>query len=217
MENAGILGGAMKATHISMFAALLIVFLPTVCFGIVLGPYSGTVIDSQTGGPIEGASVLFYWEKRVPAPPSGGSPEPIETRLVYSDKKGFYDIPRILANLGLLGMLESTNVIIYQPGYQAYIVRLWHDSPSEKPPSLFKPKDNIVKLDRIPPNFNYKEHYERIEDALRSIENYGWEDRIWGKKLTWEERLKLNVKSGILEREEFLRRAEWEGRRGERE
>jgi hypothetical protein len=217
MENTRILGGVMKATRIFMFAALLIVFLPTACFAIFLGPYSGTVIDSQTGEPIESASVLIYWEKRVPTPPSGGSPEPIETRLVYTNKKGFYDIARILANLGLLGFLESTNVIIYQPGYQAYIARIWHDSPYTKPDPSFKPKDNIVKLDRIPPNFNYKEHYRMIGDALSPIREYDWEDRVWGKKLTWEERLRLNVKSGILEKEELLRRAEWEERRGERE
>jgi hypothetical protein len=175
------------------------------------------VIDSQTGEPIEGAPVLFYWEKRVPTPPSGGSPEPAETRLVYTNKKGFYEIPQILANLGLLGFLESTNVIIYQPGYQAYIARILHDRIDTKPDFSFKPKDNLVKLDRIPPNFDHKEHYRVIENALSSIREYDWEDRIWGKKLTWEERLKLNVKSGILEKEELLRRAEWEERRGERE
>ena len=207
----------MKATRISMFAALILIFFPSVSVAIFLGPYTGTVIDSQTGYPIEGASVLFYWEKRIPTPPSGGSPEPIGTRLVYTDTKGFYDIQRILANLGLLGFLESTNVIIYQPGYQAYTIRISHHSPYEQPTSSFKDKDNIVKLDRIPPNFDHKEHYRMIENALSSIREYGWEDRIWGKKLTWEERLKLNVKSGILEKEKLLRRAEWEERRGERE
>ena len=207
----------MRLTRISFFAALIIICFPAVSFAVFLGPYSGTVIDSQTGEPVEGASVLFYWEKRVPTPLSGGSPEPIETRLVYTDKKGFYDIPRILANLGLLGFLESTNVVIYQPGYQAYIAKIWHDSPYAKPEPSFKPKDNVVKLDRISPNFSYKEHYRMIEDALSSIREYDWEDRIWGKRLTWEEHLKLNVKSGILEKEELLRRAEWEERRGERE
>jgi hypothetical protein len=214
MEDEGPLGGIMKATHIFVLAVFMIVFLPTVCSAIILGPYSGTVIDSQTGEPIEGASVLFYWEKRVPTPPSGGSSEPIETRLVYTDKKGFYDIPRILANLGLLGVLESINVIIYQPGYQAYIARVWHDSPYTKPDPSFRTKDNMVKLDRIPPNFNHQKHYRMIEDTLSPIREYGWEDQIWGKKLTWEERLRLNVKSGILEKEELLRRAEWEERRG---
>jgi len=204
----------MKAMCIFVSALSIILFLPAVCFAIFLGPYSGTVIDSQTGEPIEGVSVCFYWEKRVPAPPSGGYSETIETRLVYTDKKGNYNIPRILANLGLQGMLESTNIIIYQPGYQAYIVRTWHDNSSDRTDTRFKPKDHIVKLDRIPPNFNYNQHYRMIEDALSPIREYGWEDPIWGRPLAWEKRIELNLKSGILEKEELLRRAEWEGRRG---
>ncbi len=204
----------MRSARISFFAALMMICFPAVSVAVSLGPYSGTVIDSQTGEPIEGASVLFYWEKRVPTPPSGGSPEPIETRLVYTDKKGFYGIPHILANLGLLGMLESTNIIIYQSGYQAYVARILRDRIDTKPDPSFKSKDNLVKLDRIPPNFDHKEHYRMIENVLSQIREYDWEDRIWGKKLTWEERLKLKVKSGILEKEELLRRAEWEENRG---
>lgn len=205
----------MKATHTLVFAFFIIVFLPTVCFALFLGSYSGTVIDSQTGEPIEGASVLFYWEKRVPAPPSGGSSEPIETKLVYTDKKGGYDIPQILANLGLLGFLESTNVIVYQPGYQTYIAKIWHDSPYAKPDPSFKAKDNLIKLDRIPPNFNHREHYEKMDHALLAIRDYDWTDPIRGKPLTWEKRMELSLRTGILEKEEILRRAEWERRHGE--
>jgi len=53
-----------------------------------------------------------------------------------------------------------------------------------------------------------------IEDASSPIREYGWEDPIWGRPLAWEKRIELNLKSGILEKEELLRRAEWEGRRG---
>jgi hypothetical protein len=205
----------MKVTQISVLAVLVIIFIPTVCPALFLGPYSGTVMDSQTGEPIKGASVLFYWEKRVPTPPSGGSSDPIEARLVYTDKKGFYDIPRILANFGLLGFLESTNVIVYQPGYQAYIVRVWHDSPHTKPDPSFKTKDNMVKLDRIPPNFNHGEHYRRISDALSGLHEYPYaypnKNDPW---MTWKKLLEINLKV-IPEKEEFLRRAEWEERRGE--
>ncbi len=203
----------MKVTRIFVFSVFIIIFLPSLSLAVFLGPYSGTVIDSQTGDPIEGATVLFFWGKSVPTPMKAYS-EIFEAKLVHTDKKGTYHVDRILPNLGLLGVLESTNVIIYQPGFQAHIVRVWHDSPYTKPDPSFKPEDNMVKLDRIPPNFNYKEHYRMIEDALSSIREYGWEDRIWGKKLIWEERLKLNVKSGILEKEELLRRAEWEENRG---
>jgi hypothetical protein len=202
----------MRPTRILVFAAFLTVFFPTISFAIVLGPYSGTVIDSQTGEPIEGASVLFFWGKRVPTPIEAYS-EVFEARLVYTGGKGTYHIPRILPNLGLQGVLESTNIIIYQPGYQAYSIRISHISPYGKPDSPFKEKDNIVKLDRIPPNFDYEKHYRMIEDALSPIREYDWEDRVWGKKLTWEERFRLNLKSGVLEKEELLRRAEWEERR----
>jgi hypothetical protein len=206
----------MKPACILLFTVFVTVFFPTVSFALFLGPYSGTVIDSQTGEPIEGASVLFFWEKSVPTPMKAYS-EVFEVRLVYTDKKGTYHIARILPNLGLSGVLESTNVIIYQPGYQAYIARIWHDSPYTKPDPSFKPKDNIAKLDRIPPDFDHKEHYRMIENALSQIREHGWEDRIWGKRLTWEERLRLNLKSGILEKEELFRRPEWEEKRGERE
>jgi hypothetical protein len=204
----------MKAARTLVFVVSIIIFLPTVCFAVFWGPYSGTVIDSQTGDPIEGASVLFFWEKSVPTPMKAYS-EVFEAKLVYTDKKGTYHIPRILPNLGLQGVLESTNIIIYQPGYQSCTIRISHVSPPGKPDSSFKEKDNIVKLDRSPPGFNHKEHYRMIEDALGPIRPYGWEDPIWGRPLTWEKRMELNLKSGILEKEELLRRAEWEERRRE--
>jgi hypothetical protein len=203
----------MKAMRILMFAALIIVFLPTICFGIVLGPYSGTVIDSQTGEPIQGASVLFFWERAVPTPMKAYS-EVFEARLVYTDRKGTYHIARIIPNLGLQAVLESTNIIIYQPGYQAYNISISHTSPYGKPDSSFQEKDNIAKLDRIPPNFDHQKHLQILDSALSPIRAYGWEDPIWGRPLTWEKRMELNLKSGILEREEFLKRVEWEERRG---
>jgi hypothetical protein len=199
----------MKATCIFILTAFTIVFLPTVCLAIVLGPYSGTVIDSQTGEPIEGASVLFSWEAHLPVPPDGLTIE-VAARMVYTDKKGKYKIPLISAPMGLLSVYNSSRCIIYQPGYQAYFAFLDGDLT----PSTFKKIGNIVKLDRIPPNFNYSEHYRRIEDIL-NIYVIGWEDPIWGTKLTWKKHIELNLRREILGKEELLRRAEWERRRGE--
>ena len=199
----------MKAIRISMLAALAIVFLPTVCFAVFLGPYSGTVIDSQTGEPIEGASVLFSWDAHLPVPPDGLTVE-VAARMVYTDKSGKYKIPLISAPMGLLSVYNSGRCIIYQPGYQAYFAFLYGDPT----PSTFKKIGNIVKLDRIPPNFNYSEHYRRIENVL-NIHAIGWYDPMWGTKLTWKKHIELNLRREILGKEELLRRAEWEGRRGE--
>jgi hypothetical protein len=201
----------MKWSRLIIFVTFIILFSPILSYALFLGPYSGNVTDAKTGAPIEGVSVLFYWEKRVPAPPTGGSPELIEVKLVYTDKKGRYEIPRISANLDLLGHLESTHVIIYQPGYQAYIIRIWHET--ERTDRSFKEKDNIVKLDRIPPNFNHKENYRRIDQALWGIrESYDYSDEK-ASEMTWNKLLQINLKT-CLEKEEFLRRVEWEERRG---
>ncbi len=201
----------MRLSRLFISSAFIVLFSPALSCALFLGPYSGNIIDAKTGAPVEGASVLFYWEKRVPMPPTGGSPEMIDVKLVYTDKKGRYEIPRINANLGLLGLLESTNAIIYQPGYQAYIIKIWRDSTTGEP--AFNTKENIVRLSRIPPNFNHKEHYRRIDEALWGIrESYDDSD---GKDsgMTWNKLLQINLKTH-LEKDEFLRRVEWEERRG---
>jgi hypothetical protein len=212
MEDEGILGGIMKATRILIFAVLMIVFLPTICFAVFLGPYSGTVIDSQTGEPIEGASVLVYWTKGVLYVFKMRS-EVIEAKLVYTDKKGTYHISRFVPNLGLSGVLESTQIIIYEPGYQAYITEIHHNSPVRETDESFKVRDDIIKLDRIPPNFSHREHYEKIERSLWGLRENDRTDPISGKPLSWEKRMELSLKGGILEKEELLRRAEWEENR----
>jgi hypothetical protein len=197
-----------------LFVVSVISFLPGICFAIFLGPYSGRVIDSQTGEVVDGASVLVFWVKQVPTPLRSHS-EVMDAKLVYTDKNGTYRIPQILPNLGLMAMLESTCVIIYQPGYQAYTVSIWHDHPSAKAISSFKERENVVKLDRIPPNFNHREHIQTLRNALNSIRAYGSEDPVWGKPLTWKKRMELNLKSGVLEKEELLRRAAWEEKRND--
>ncbi len=192
---------------------LLIICFPSVSKALILGPYTGIVIDSRTGEPVEGASVLIYWSKPV-FQAIEYSTELIKAELIYTDKQGRYEIPKMLTNIGLLGTLDSTNIIIYQPGYQVYTARVLHDSPYEKPDNSFKEKDNIVKLDRIPPNFSYRKHYEKIEGALRGIREYSRGDSThFEVDITWEKAIKMNLR-GVPEREELLRRAEWEERRG---
>lgn len=213
----------MKQLRVFIFAAILLC-IPALSFAGMIGPYSGQVIDSRTGEPVEGASVLFYWVKVVPYP-MGKDHETIEAKLIYTDKDGKYNIPWFLANLGLTSFFESTHVIIYEPGYEAYINGLYHSNPFSSPyaksDTSFKEKDNVVKLDRIPPNFSHRKHYEDIEHALDGIRD---EPAFQPSMLLespetlkkWEKRvpLYLNVK-GIDEKEELLRHAEWENRRGQ--
>jgi hypothetical protein len=162
---------------------------------LTLGPYSGQVVDSRTGEPIAGASVLIYWTKAI-LTPMGSDESFLTITSAYTDDKGGYLVPKISANLGLLTLLDSTYIIIYQPGYEAYIVR-----------EDFKEKENLVKLDRIPPDFDHKSHYKKITDFLWDVREY--EDVYTGFLATDNPRMT----GPILELREFLRRVEWEDRR----
>jgi len=196
-------------------STILTVLSPSLAFS--LGPYTGVVLDSLTDKPVEGASVLFYWTKSIPQIMHSRS-ETIAARLIYTDHQGRYKIPSVSANFGLMGSLESTNVIIYQPGYKVYIISIRHNNPyydpSKDPP--FKDKGNNVELERIPPGFNHTKHVELIDRALWGIDYYpGLYDRPQNE-LPWEKMLEAKLKEGF-EKQEFLSRVEWEERRSREE
>ena len=173
----------MRLRSVCVLVFIIIIFIPVVSSAGPVGPYTGQVIDSQTGDPIKGASVLIYWDRGMPSP-GGEVTDFIKAKLVYTDNKGKYNIPLTMLNTGLLGYLASTDVIIYEPGYQAYIVTIYRGSDKK-----FKRINNIVKLERIPPHFNHKEHDKRIESASRGMDD------------------------DIILYQEFIRRADWEERR----
>lgn len=175
-----------KATVISIIVLLVVGF----CCFYFIGPYTGTIIDGDTGKGIEGASVLFYWTKSTPTP-AGSISGIIDEKLAYTDKRGKYVVSFFMALRGIFSFFESTRVIIYEPGYQAYVVTIWNDSSAPKSEYAFAKIGNLVKLKKLPPDFSHKAHYEDIDRALWGIEDYAEPDR-----------------------EEFLRRAEWEERWG---
>jgi hypothetical protein len=197
--------------HLFWICVFLIsgLLFPTISSAVTLGPYSGQVVDSLTGEPITGASVLVCWIKTIPNSFEGGTDLPLEVKLTYTTDKGRYLVPKVSANLGLSAYLESTYIIIYQPGYESYIVHISNFDPYgwSSPPKNFKEKENLVKLDRVPPDFDHKAHYEKITHCLWAFREY--EDIYTGFLPTGKPRM-----SGpILEMKEFLRRVEWEDRR----
>jgi hypothetical protein len=215
----------LSMMRLYLMLLIYVVSFPVNAFAAYLGPYSGTVLDSQTGKTVEGATVFMYWVKSVPETYTAkGLPiivhwrsEKIDLRLVYTDRQGTYKIPRFMANTGLTERLESTSVIIYQPGYQAYIKEISHNSPYVKPDLEFKEKENVVKLERIPPNFDHHKHYEEIDQALRGIDEYrndtsrpddaGIDEVEWKKMVAFDKKV-------VPYKQELLQRVKWEERRG---
>ena len=202
----------MKFVNAICIAVLFYLVAPAITVAEPIGPYSGTVLDATTGKPVEGVSVLFYWRKRIPQP-MGSSSDLIDAKLTLTNTAGKYELPFAFANTGLSGSLDSTHVIIYQPGYKAYMKLIWHDSPYAKPDPEFQNRGNVVRLERIPPDFDHKTHYEQIAEALRLMERHDYASE---QEQGWEGIVKRGLKTAF-EGDQLLRRVEWEQRRPGRE
>jgi hypothetical protein len=186
----------------------------------ILGPYSGTVFDATSGQPIKGASVLFYWKKKIVLNSeylsivdhlleSASVTDLIVAKLAYTSASGKYDLSITYAMTGVNERLNSTHVIIYEPGYQVYIREILRDSQYSKADSDFHNGGNIVRLERIPPDFDHNAHYRQIEDALRGLERPDYSPE---KKPGWEGIVRSGLQT-LFEKDQLLRRAEWEQKR----
>ena len=186
----------------------------------ILGPYSGTVFDATNGQPIKGASVLFYWRKKIVLNSKNLSivdhllesafvTDLIAAKLAYTSASGKYDLSISYAKTGVNESLNSTHVIIYEPGYQVYIREILQNSQYTKSDPNFHNGGTIVRLERIPPDFDHNAHYRQIEDALRVLER---PDSSPGKKPGWDEVVRSGLQT-LFEKDQLLRRAEWEQKR----
>lgn len=188
-----------------IFKIFIVIGIPSLLYAGPLGPYSGMVVDGQTGEPVQGASVLIYWEKSIQISETkvqqkevklmDTKPGLLDVKLINTENNGKYVIPKAMAAIGEKEYLEATYIVIYQPGYEAYIKTIWHNSPYAKPDPDFKISDNIVKLKRIPLKFDHRKHYDEIEHALRGLDREG------------------PSSEGGTKAQEFLSRAKWEERR----
>ncbi len=188
---------------------ITLVFLAVFCYSsetraAMVGPYTGQVVDAETDRPIEGASVFMFWMKRIPLGFEMQT-ELEDAQLKYTDKKGKYYFTVKFTN----DYLDSVNIIVYEPGYQAYIKRNWFNNPYSKPEQEFSAQDQAVKLQRLPANFDYGKHYEAVEQALWGVNDFYLDQNA---QMTWEQLLKNKLKT-VPEKAEFLRRIEWEERR----
>lgn len=197
---------------------LLMFLIPTSSSAKVFGKYTGQVRDMQTGKPIKGASFFVHLIRYVPTLSPEGMyyyKELTKSAIVYTDNEGKYSIQKTLTVKGLLNSMWSTTIITYQPGYQVCINR---DSSWDEKPNNAKEKDNIIMLDRIPPNFDHKKHFEKITrslsdmgeiDIIPPVEYHAFSKR--DTRMTWSKFIDKAQLS--IPKEEFLRRVEWENRR----
>lgn len=104
-----------KVIRYSIFFLVIVTF---VAIAHIYGPYTGKVVDLETGEPIEGAAVLmvFYTETFFAVSSYGDAVETL------TDSKGEFRIPWYLALTfrPLYSWEPHGYVTIFKPGYGAY-------------------------------------------------------------------------------------------------
>ena len=156
----------------------LILFL---LFGII-GCYAtitGTVVDSETGEPIEGSVVLVEWTK-TKGLPGLTYHEVYKIIEVITDKDGRFTISGTYSPL-----VDTPEVVIYKKGFIA-----WRNDfifPGFKKRTDFKYKSGVViKLEKFKDAHSREEHIDFIEYGVHL---YKTNERILDSAIQWERTL----------------------------
>jgi len=137
----------MKIQH--AFLALIIIFLTSGCNAEM----TGTVVDAETGAPIEGAVVLVEWTV-TKGPPGLRSTEIYKTIELLTDKNGKFTIVTILDPM----VNKIPHLVIYKRGYVAwnnqYIFPKWERRKN------FELRDGMMmEMEKFR---NYYSHYDHV-------------------------------------------------------
>jgi len=85
------------------------------------GPWKGTIIDTETKQPIEGAVVVAIWRKEYGGP-VGPYTYFLDAVEVLTDRDGTFIIPKFwkLNLVPILSWIEGPGFEIFKPGYTAF-------------------------------------------------------------------------------------------------
>lgn len=142
-------------------SALLIILLLFPIPSCGYGPITGTVVDAETGKPIEGAVILVEWTKTegLPGLTSTKSFKVIEK---LTDKDGKFYIEGLSDT-----SVNKPDMTIYKKGYVA-----WNNEyifPGWKHRTDFKWKDgNVYKLELFTPAYSYVKHQSFIDSSIHA-------------------------------------------------
>jgi hypothetical protein len=152
----------------------IIVFLTFSCYAEI----TGTVVDAETGKPIEGAVVLVEWAK-TRGLPGMTYHETYKVFEALTDKEGRITISGVFDPL-----VDPPDITIYKEGYVT-----WNNKsifPDYRKRSDFKLRNNYVfELEKFKQEYTYDAHTEFIHGAMGTgaIEK----KKLMMKAIEWEE------------------------------
>lgn len=125
------------------------------------GPYTGKIVDAETGEPIEGAAVVGIWDLEIYGGAGGALSRFFDANETVTDKNGDFEISSTTGFYWWpFSKLGDPSFIIYKPGYDSYPPSLpivtdsftkqdWdnkHNYQLEYWVKIYKNNENIIKL-----------------------------------------------------------------------
>src|SRR3989304_86240 len=167
----------MKTT-ILLFSLFVITLLNSSCYGEI----TGTVVDAETGKPIEGAVVLVEWTI-IKGLPGMNYTESYKVVEVVTDKDGSFTVSGVSNPL----VNRPPHLVVYKKGYIA-----WNNQyifPTWKQRKDFNIRSGMeIRLEQFKEGFSHYDHFSFISSGAVSgsggklLEDaYLWE-RILGMK-----------------------------------
>jgi len=166
----------MKIKH--LLIAVMMLFLSTGCYREI----TGTVVDAETGKPIEGAVILVEWTKTKGFGLT--HTESYKVVEVLTDKEGKATISGTFSPF-----VNPPYVTVYKKNYVAWSSRIIF--PDRINRTDFKWKNNYVfRLEHFKAEYSYIEHTSFIRSAIASgrgdkkviYEAFGWERKKASKE-----------------------------------
>lgn len=162
--------------RISCLALMMVIFMATGCSAepkII----TGTVVDAETGSPIEGAVVLVEWTKAegLPGLVSTKSYKVVEA---VTDKDGKFTVEDVKKLF-----IDPPDVAVYKKGYVTWSSR-WIFPDWRKRTDFKWGKTDTFKLEKFRPEYSYLKHTSFIHSATNS--SLGSKEMI-KKAYRWEE------------------------------
>jgi len=171
------------------YAILIIIVLLSVPSLIISyrNAISGTVIDAETGKPIEGAVVLVEWTKAVGI----GDYHTCSVKIVekITDKKG-----KFIVFGPFQPFFDPVDVTIYKKGYVAWNNRIIFPDYRERTNLIWK-SGYTIKMEKFKEEYSYDKHEDFIRMCINSSLNIKAKKVIydafdWERKLAFHERMK---------------------------
>jgi len=130
------------------------IILMTVIFFAISGCYAsgmnGTVVDAETGKPIEGAVVLVEWTKRHGI--GDYHTESVKVIEVLTDKDGKFKVSGILDPF-----VDPPDVTVYKKGYVAWNNKYIFPDYAKRTDFIWQ-NECVFKLEQFKDSYNFIDH-----------------------------------------------------------